>query len=319
MMIDTVTLNPAIDYIVSPERFEKGEINSYQECSYGPGGKGVNVSLLLTSLGVENTALGIAAGFSGQEIVRLLEQAGCKTDFLFLSEGHSRINLKICAPGGEETDVNGQGPGTSPEMVDRLGEKLSALKPGDGLVLAGSVPSSLPADIYARLLKQVDGKELLTVVDAAGETLLASLPCRPFLIKPNLEELGEVFHTEIKDTAAARECARALQEKGARNVAVSMGEKGALLACEDGRSLFCRAVKGEAVSTVGAGDSFVAGFLYGRKLHGTLEGALRWGVAAGSATAFSRGIASGDMVRRLYPQTGNVHLLGEGFSRSDFS
>lgn len=309
MMIDTITLNPAIDYIVSPKRFEKGEINSYEDCSYGPGGKGVNVSLLLTSLGVENTALGIAAGFSGQEIIRLLEQAGCKTDFLLLPQGHSRINLKICAPGGEETDVNGQGPRIPPETVDRLGEKLSALKPGDGLVLAGSVPPSLPKDTYARLLKRVEGKELLTVVDAAGDALLAALPLNPFLIKPNLEELGEVFHTEVKDTAAARECARALQEKGARNVAVSMGGKGALLVCEDGRSLFCRAVKGEAVSTVGAGDSLVAGFLYGWKLHGTLDGALRWGVSAGSATAFSRGIAPGKLVKELYPQVGNPQPL----------
>lgn len=307
-MINTITLNPAIDYTISPERFEKGEINRYADCSHRPGGKGVNVSLLLTSLGVENTALGVAAGFFGQEIIRLLEQAGCKTDFLFLREGHSRINLKIRAS-GEETDLNGQGPGVPLETVDRLGEKLSALKPGDGLVLAGSVPTSLPSDTYARLLKQVEGKELLTVVDAAGEALLAALPCRPFLIKPNLEELGEVFHTEVRDAADAGECARALMELGARNVAVSMGEKGALLACEDGRSLFCRAAKGETVSTVGAGDSFVAGFLYGWKLYGTPEGALRWGVAAGSATAFSHGIASGELVKGLYPRVGNPQPL----------
>lgn len=309
MLIDTVTLNPAIDYTVSPERFEKGAINSYKDCTCRPGGKGVNVSLLLTSLGVENTALGIAAGFSGQEIVRLLGQAGCETDFLFLPEGHSRINLKVCVPGGEETDINGQGPSIPPETVDQLGAKLSALKPGDGLVLAGSVPASLPADTYARLLKQAEGKELLTVVDAAGEVLLAVLPLHPFLIKPNLEELGEVFHTEIKNTAEAGKYARILQEKGARNVAVSMGEKGALLACEDGRILFCRAAKGETVSTVGAGDSLVAGFLYGWKLHGTLEGALRWGVAAGSATAFSHGIAPGERVKELYQQVGNPQPL----------
>lgn len=308
-MIHTVTLNPAIDYLVSPERFEKGAINRYASCSYGPGGKGVNVSLLLSSLGMENRALGLAAGFSGREVVRLLEEAGCETRFFFLPEGCSRINVKICLPGGEETDLNGVGPEIPPEALDRLGEEIAALPDGDSLVLAGSVPPSLPPDSYARLLKRAEGKDLLTVVDAAGEALWAALPSRPFLIKPNLEELCQLFDAESLDLDAAWECAGILQKKGTRNVAVSLGDKGALLACQDGRRLFCRAARGEAISSVGAGDSLVAGFLYGWQLHGTLEGALRWGVAAGSATAFTRGIASGEQVKARYPQVGNVYPM----------
>lgn len=307
MLVSTVTLNPAIDYIVFPERLEKGKINGYKSCFFRPGGKGVNVSLLLTSLGVENTALGIAAGFTGRELVRLMEEAGCKTDFLFLEGAHSRINLKICLPGGEETDLNGSGPVISQEAVDRLGEKLAQLKPGGSLVLAGSVPPSLSQDVYARLLKQAEGKDLLTVVDTTGEALRAVLPLRPFLIKPNLEELGELFQTEIKDMAEAVEYARILQEKGARNIVVSMGEKGALLVSEDGRSLFCGTAKGKAVSTVGAGDSLVAGFLYGWARCNTPEDALRWGVAAGAATAFSNGIATGEMVRQMVSRIEDIH------------
>ena len=306
-MIYTVTLNPAVDYIVSPERFEKGEINRYSACTYGPGGKGVNVSLLLTSLGVENRALGVAAGFSGREIVRLLEEAGCETDFLFLPEGHSRINVKVCGPGGEETDINGDGPRLPPDVLDRLAEKLSGLGPEDALVLAGSLPRTLPADSYARLLKAAEGTGALTVVDACGEALLAALPHRPFLIKPNLEELSGLFGVPVENVAGAGEYAHRLQELGARNVIVSRGERGALLAEETGGCRFCRAVRGEAVSTVGAGDSLVAGFLYGWRLHGTAEGGLRWGVAAGAATAFSKGIASGDDVKRLYVSVGGAH------------
>ena len=183
------------------------------------------------------------------------------------------------------------------------------LQPGDGLVLAGSLPPSLPQDAYARLLERIEEKNILTVVDTAGEALEAVLPCRPFLIKPNLEELSGLFGAELTELPAVAECAGELQKKGAKNVAVSMGSKGAFLLCEDGRRLFCHAVRGEAVSTVGAGDSFVAGFLYGWQLHGTLEGALRWGVCAGSATAFSPGLAAGSEVKQLYTRVGNVHMI----------
>lgn len=309
MIVVTVTLNPSIDYVTVPSRFQAGSINRYSVSSYGPGGKGVNVSMLLASLGIENWALGVAAGFSGREAVRLLEQSGCKTDFFFLPEGHSRINIKVCVPGGEETELNGEGPFVPLEAVEWLEKRLSILGEDDFLVLAGSVPPSLPRNTYALLLEKAGKTGVKSVVDASGEALLATLPYKPFLIKPNLEELGELFGTAIEDVGGAREYAGRLQNMGARNVIVSMGEKGALLLKETGETLFCHAVRGEAVSTVGAGDSLVAGFLYGLNLHGTLEGGLRWGIAAGAATSFQKGIASGADVKGLYPQVGNPHLL----------
>lgn len=308
-MIYTVTLNPSLDYTVSLNALEQGKIAYYDEASYRPGGKGVNVSVMLTSLGAENTALGIGAGAFGREAVRLLEESGCKTDFVFLPDGNSRLNFQICTAGGEETKLNGKGPEISAAAMEQLENKLARLQDGDSLVLAGTIPPSLPQDTYFRLLKRVEGRTVRTVVDAAGEALLSALPQHPFLIKPNREELGEVFGVEITDLSMARDCARALQDKGARNVAVSLGEKGALLVCEDGSALFCRAARGTVRSTVGAGDSLVAGFLYGHDLHGTLEGALRWGTAASSATVFCPGIADGAQVKALYPQVGNVHPL----------
>lgn len=304
-MIYTVTLNPAVDYIVSPEQFALNEINRYASCTYGPGGKGVNVSLLLTSLGVRNRALGLCAGFSGTEIVRLMEEKGCDTDFVRLPEGHSRINVKVCAPDGGETDLNGEGPEVPAESFEELKEKLRELREGDLLVLAGSVPASLGKGVYEDFLREIRAGGAQAVVDATGDALRRTLPYRPFLVKPNDEELGELFGVEIKTVEEAKAYAGELVRMGARNVVVSMGSKGALLVSETGESLFCRTVRGEAVSTVGAGDSLVAGFLYGWGLHGTLEGALRWGVAAGAATAFSKGIASGDKVKSLYLQAGN--------------
>ena len=189
--------------------------------------------------------------------------------------------------------------------LDKLLQKLDGLGEGDTLVLAGSIPRSVPGDIYAAMLRRLEGRGVLAVVHATGEALPCVLPCRPFLVKPNSDELGELFGVEIPDVGTAKEYAKLLVREGARNVVVSMGDKGALLVGETGQSLFCRAVRGEAVSTVGAGDSLVAGFLYGYGLHGTLQGALQWGVAAGAATAFSKGIASGDAVKALYPRAGN--------------
>lgn len=308
-MIVTVTLNPAIDYVVSSDTFETGRINRYSSCTYGPGGKGINVSLLLTSLGVENLALGVAAGFSGREISRLLEERGCRADFHFLPQGHTRINVKVCTGSGEETDLTGGGPEIPFHAVERLEEKLSVLKEGDILVLAGSLPESLPENTYALLLESVAGKGVRTVVDAAGNALLSALPQRPYLVKPNQEELGELFGVEIGNVAEAADRARELQAMGAENVVVSMGEKGALLVEKTGRRLFCRSPKGRAVSTSGAGDSLVAGLLYGENLHGTLEGGLRWGVAAGAATAFQAGVADGETVKKLFPSVGNPYPI----------
>ena len=308
-MIATVTCNPALDILVRPRRFSPGEINRYGAGMCQPGGKGINVSLLLHSLGVETKALALAGGFTGREIARLLEERGCPGDFVWLPQGDSRINLKICPPGGEETQLNGEGPQIPEEAVERLERKLSALGPGDGAVLAGSLPASLPQDLYARLMKLLVRKGVEVTVDTTGEALLAALPCRPFLVKPNLEELEELFSVKLTGLAEIKEQARELQRLGARNVVVSLGAGGALLLEEGGRSLFCHGVRGQAVSTVGAGDSLVAGFLYGWQLHGTLEGGLRWGMAAGAATAFSPGIATGEQVKALFPQVGNPQPL----------
>lgn len=308
-MILTVTLNPALDCFFEPEQLRVGGVNRYEKYRLLPGGKGVNVSLLLSSLGMETVAMGFCAGFTGKELVRLVEQAGCPADFTMLPHGSTRMNIKIRTPEGEETDLNGTGAPLPPEAVEELERKLDVLQPGDGLVLSGSLPPGLPKDTYARLLERMEEKNILTVVDTAGEALEAVLPHHPFLIKPNLEELGELFGAEITELEAAAECAGELQKRGAQNVAVSMGHKGALLLCRDGRRLFCHAVRGEALSTVGAGDSFVAGFLYGWQLHGTLDGALRWAVCAGSATAFSPGLATGSEVRQLYTRVGNVHMI----------
>lgn len=307
-MIYTVTLNPCIDWYAATEALQPGEIHRCGEEIYAPGGKGINVSLLLSRLGAETRALGFAAGFTGREIVRMLEEAGCPADFVFLEKGFSRINLNLTSPQQGETAFNGGGPDVPESAVQALEDKLRALQPGDRLVLAGSIPASLPADTYARLLRAVP-EGVQTVVDTAGAALRAAIAEAPWLIKPNVQELGALFGAEITGMEGAKECAFALQEEGARNIAVSMGARGALLLTEAGQFLFCHAPAGEPVSTVGAGDSLVAGMLYGLGLHGTLEGALKWGVAAGSATAFSRGIARREQVFETYRQLGNVHQV----------
>lgn len=304
-MVYTVTLNPALDLTAPCGPIVSGGITRYGQGSFLAGGKGVNVTRLLTSLGVENRALGFIAGFTGEEAERQLRGDGCVVDFLRLPEGCTRINLKLL---GEEavTEINGEGPPIPLSALDKLAEKLTALTPGDTLVLAGNVPASLPPDAYGRLLSQTP-QGVQTVVDTEGEALRLVLPYRPFLIKPNLQELSDFFAAEITNVAQAADYAGELQRLGAQNVVVSMGEKGALLVDSTGRRLFCRAPRGEAVSAVGGGDSLVAGFLYGWQLHGTTEGALHWGVAAGCATAFTTGIATGDDVKGFYPQVGSPH------------
>ncbi len=306
-MIYTVTLNPALDLCVPAGAIVPGGVNRCGQGVFRAGGKGINVSRALTSLGVGNRALAIAAGFTGREAAARLEAAGCPADFLFLASGCTRVNYKAAHPDGSVTELNGEGPPVPLSAVSRLGGKLSALGPGDGLVLAGSVPASLPADVYARLL--AFAKEgVRTVVDTTGEALLAALAARPFLIKPNLEELGGVSGAPVSGIGEAAACAQRLCAMGAQNVVVSMGERGALLVDARGRRFFCRAAKGRAVSAVGAGDSLVAGFLYGLG-QGGVEEALRWGVAAGCATAFSGDICAGAQARALYCQVGPARPL----------
>ena len=308
-MIYTVTFNPAIDYVVRLDApLEVGQVNRAcgEDCVLG--GKGINVSGVLAQLGCPSVALGFVAGETGAWLERGLAAQGLHTNFVHLENGMTRINVKIKA--GQETELNGAGPDIPDEALHQLEEKLDSLTENDVLILAGSIPASLPQDVYERLLARLDGRGVRCVVDATRALLVNVLPYHPFLIKPNLEELCQLFQAEGPLTPLeAKEYAKELQRMGARNVVVSLGEKGALLLEESGRCLGCRSPRGQAGSTVGAGDSLVAGFLYGCRLHGTLEGGLKWGVAAGAATAFQEGIATGSQVKAQFPAVGNPHPL----------
>ena len=289
-MVYTVTLNPALDYVIHIEDFQTGEINRTQREEIQFGGKGINVSTVLTRLGVENTALGFLAGFTGQVLAEGLRKNGIQTDFIWLTEGLTRINVKIKA--GEETELNGRGPVIPSAALDELFQKLDRLQSGDVLDLSGSIPASLPDDIYQQILRQLEGRGILTVVDAAGELLCAALSYRPFLIKPNHHELGEIFgQTPVTDQALTA-CAKKLQKQGARNVLVSMAGEGSLLLDETGACHRLGVPRGTVRNSVGAGDSMVAGFLAGWLKTGDYETAHRMGAAAGSATAFSDGLAT---------------------------
>lgn len=298
-MIYTVTLNPTLDCFVRPGHFGMGEVCRYGGAAFLPGGKGVNVSLMLRALGAETTAAGIAAGFTGRELIRLLEESGCPCGFAELPKGQTRVNIKILPEGMPETALNGSGPDILPDDLLPLERGTAALRPGDFLVLAGSLPGSLPADSYARLMVCApEGVE--TVVDTSGPALTEAVKRGPFLVKPNLEELGEAFGVELRDAGEAEIYAGKLRDMGARNVAVTLGGGGAVLFTEDGRKLTAPPLPGREVSSVGAGDSFVAGFLYGWTESRDMEAALHWAAAAGAATAFSQGIAGGEQVRALF-------------------
>lgn len=299
-MIYTVTLNPAIDYVVSIENLLKGKANYYHFEEYGAGGKGINVSRLLTSFGLDNTSLGFVRGFSGEEIISSLEREGCHTDFIRLPQGHSRINIKICEADGCETDFNGYGFPLPADTAALIIERLQQAKEGDILILAGSLPKGADESVYAHILRWAQTKNILCVVDAVFEALKKTLAFAPFLIKPNHSELGALFGVEITDVDEAQFYAEKLQKNGARNVVVSMGDKGALLMPEAGEPAFYRAVSGAAVSTVGAGDSMIAGILYGLQKGGSWEEAMRWGICAGAATAFRTGMATAEEVAAIY-------------------
>jgi len=298
-MIYTVTVNPAIDYMIEIDALQVGEIHPYLNQQYAPGGKGVNVSLMLSALGEPNTALGICSGFSGEEIIRLLRQKGCIPNFVFSAGGHSRVNIKVYAGDGRETDFNGKGPELTQADVQSLFDKLRTVSPGDYVVLAGSLPAGVEDTLYADICKILDGTGAQVVVDAVGSTLLHTLAYRPFLIKPNHEELGELFDVKIETRQQAEEYGKKLLEMGAQNVLVSMGSMGALL-LQERDSLFMPAVSGQKVSTVGAGDSMVAGFLHGYIRSFDMSEGLKLGTAAGAATAFTKSIASAEEVQAIY-------------------
>ena len=299
-MIYTVTFNPAIDYVVWLDRLEPGSINRARQELIQFGGKGINVSVVLGNLGVDNRALGFLAGFTGQAVEQGLAQMGVQTDFIHLEAGVNRINVKI--KGGEETELNGRGPDIDPAALGQLFEKLDGLAGPDVLVLAGSIPASLPSDVYEQIMARLDGKGVRVVVDAEGELLSKVLRYRPFLIKPNNLELGGIFGRELHTQEEIRACAAALQERGARNVLVSMAGDGAILLDEQGGFHQIAAPQGTVRNSVGAGDSMVAGFLAGFLQSGSFEQALRMGAATGSATAFSDGLATRETVEGLLRQ-----------------
>ncbi len=293
-MIYTVTFNPAVDYVVHMDKMEMGKTNRTRSEEIYFGGKGINVSCVLAELGIKSKALGFVAGFTGEAIERGLKDAGADTDFVHLESGFSRINVKIKS--GEESEINAAGPDIPNEKLDELFIKLDALGDGDTLVLAGSIPASLPPDIYERILARVSGKNIRTVVDATGELLLNVLKYEPFLIKPNDCELAEIFDTETESREQIICLAKRLRGMGARNVLVSMAGDGAVLVDEYGAVYTIGACRGEVKNSVGAGDSMVAGFLAGAdktKDNGEPDYAfaLRLGTAAGGATAFSEGLA----------------------------
>ena len=296
-MVYTVTFNPALDYVVRVEDFQPGETNRTYSDEIQFGGKGINVSTVLRSLGVDNVALGFLAGFTGKGLEQGLQKIGINTDFIWLEQGLTRINVKIKA--GRETEINGLGPDISPAALKQLFDKLDQLKEGDVLALAGSIPRTLPDDIYQRILQRLEGRGILTVVDATRDLLCAVLPYRPFLIKPNDRELGEIFGKTLSDDAEIEDCARQLQARGARNVLVSMAGAGSLLVDETGETHRLGVPKGTVRNSVGAGDSMVAGFLAGWLKKRDYTYAHKMGAAAGSATAFSDGLATLDQVQAL--------------------
>ncbi|MGO5486347.1 1-phosphofructokinase [Selenomonas montiformis] len=290
-MIYTVTFNPSLDYIVRLNAFHAGEINRVNYEQVLAGGKGINVSIVLKNLGLESTALGFLAGFTGEEIKNQLRQFGVKNEFVQLEHGFSRINVKAKAE--NETEINGQGPDISEQKRGELFDRLDRLQQGDTLVLAGSIPKTLPDDIYEKIMARLDNRGIRIVVDAEKNLLLNVLKYHPFLIKPNNHELGDMFGLTLTTDAEIITCARKLQEKGARNVLISMAGDGAILLTADGHSFRCAAPKGKLVNSVGAGDSMVAGFLAGyTESGGDFEHAFHMGVATGSASAFSENLAT---------------------------
>ncbi|MBQ7858984.1 MAG: 1-phosphofructokinase [Faecalibacterium sp.] len=300
-MIYTVTLNPAIDYVMQlGDTLQPGAVNRAGHTAYQFGGKGINVSTVLARLGVPSVALGFAAGATGEWLAQGLAQQGLNADLIRLPEGMTRINVKLRAgPQGEETELNAMGPLISADAFARLQAKLEALQPQDILVLSGSIPMGVPRDIYLRLAQPLATRGVRVVVDTAGSALWQTLPCKPYLVKPNHHELGELFGRDLRTEAEIVERAGILQRQGARNVLVSMAGNGALLLDETGAVHRVGAPRGTVINSVGAGDSMVAGFLAGIACGKDYADALRLGIACGSATAFSLGLAEAQQIEQI--------------------
>lgn len=299
-MIYTVTFNPSLDYIVTVDDFKLGITNRTNSELLLPGGKGINVSTVLMNLGIESTALGFIAGFTGEELVRRLKKMGVKNGFIWIDEGFTRINLKLKSMDGME--INGMGPAISEDKVRMLMDKLDTLAQGDVLFLSGSIPASMPDNAYQKIMELLAGRGVQIAVDATKDLLMKALPYHPFLIKPNNYELGEIFGAELKTRESVVPYAKKLQEQGAQNVLVSMAGEGAVLIAADKRVYDTPAPKGKLINGVGAGDSMVAGFMAGFMENQDYKYAFHMGVAAGSASAFSENLATRQEIMAVYQQ-----------------
>lgn len=303
-MIYTVTFNPSLDYFVTVEDFEIGKTNRAGSEEILPGGKGLNVSIVLHNLGMESKALGFAAGFVGREILDRIRETGIESHFILLEQGNSRINVKLANMEG--TEINGIGPDIPQDKLTLFMEQLDNLKKGDYLVLAGSIPKTLPDRIYRDIMERLSDRGVFVIADAAGALLRQVLPYKPFLIKPNHHELGDLFGVTFSKREEVVSYAKKLQEEGAENVLVSMAGRGAVLIAEDGNVYEMAAPQGRLVNAVGAGDSMVAGFLCGWLKTQDYEKAFQMAVCTGSASAFSKGLAQREQVQELMEQ--NIFL-----------
>ena len=287
-MIYTLTFNPSLDYILNVREFAQGVVNRSFKDKYLPGGKGINVSVVLSDCGAATKALGFVGGFVGDEIVRLLKEQGVATDFVYLDDAVSRINVKIKSD--SETEVNAQGPEITDIHLEQLYQKLENITDGDTLVLAGSVPKGINDNIYVDIMKRISAKNVKIVVDAEGDLLMNTLSFKPFLIKPNNFELSQIFGKELTDVDEIIECADKLREQGAQNVMVSLGGDGAVLVAADGCRYHSQAPVGKLINSTGAGDSSVAGFLYGYDKYNDYKKAFAYALCSGSACAFSENL-----------------------------
>ncbi len=297
-MVYTVTFNPALDYVMNVEKLSTDDINRTESEELYYGGKGINVSAILSRLNIPTVALGFTAGFTGKKLKEMLDDDGIKNDFTELNSGFTRINVKVKF--GKELDINANGPEITADKIKELFLKLKKLNDGDYLVLAGSVPASLPDDLYSKILEELSGKNINIVVDTTGNQLLNVLKYKPFLIKPNHHELGEIFGQEMDTTEKITEYAKKLQDMGAVNVLVSRGGDGAVLVDGNGTVHPAAAVEGTLVNSVGCGDSMVAGFIAGYITNKSYSEALKLSVASSAATAFSKELAKADEIYKIY-------------------
>ncbi len=297
-MIYTVTFNPALDYTMEIDNLKIGEINRSQSEMILPGGKGINVSTILNRLHVQNTAMGFVAGFTGQELTGQLQKQGINTDFIELKNGQTRINVKL--EGDKETAINGNGPDITQDDINKLILKLENLKEKDILVLSGSIPCNIRKTIYEEICERLQNKNIDIVVDATGDLLVNVLKYHPLLIKPNTDELSEIFNREITSNEDIAHYGKKLKDMGAKNVIVSMGNRGATLITNEGEVIYSPTPDIKIINTVGAGDSMVAGFIAGLQQYGDMKKALKLGISAGSATSASKYLGTEEEILKTF-------------------